>query len=30
MELHHYDVVPTQIAAAIIEAHKKEMEGKEE
>jgi elongation factor G len=30
MELHHYDVVPTQVAAPIIEAHKKEMEAKKE
>ena len=30
MEFDHYDVVPTHIANQIIEAHKKEMEGKEE
>jgi len=30
MEFDHYDVVPTHVAATIIEAHKKEMEGKEE
>src|SRR5512145_1215182 len=30
MELHHYDVVPTHVAAPIIEAHKKEMEAKKE
>ncbi|HSB03207.1 MAG TPA: elongation factor G [Anaerolineales bacterium] len=30
MELHHYDVVPSNIAATIIEAHKKEMEAKKE
>ena len=30
MELHHYDVVPTNVAATIIEAHKKEMEAKKE
>jgi hypothetical protein len=30
MEFDHYDVVPTQIAATIIEAHKKEMEAKKE
>jgi len=30
MELDHYDVVPTQIAAQIIEVHKKEMEAKKE
>jgi elongation factor G len=30
MEFDHYDVVPTHIAGGIIEAHKKEMEGKEE
>ncbi|HSG45163.1 MAG TPA: elongation factor G [Anaerolineales bacterium] len=30
MEFDHYDVVPTHVAADIIEAHKKEMEGKEE
>ena len=30
MEFDHYDVVPTHVAAGIIEAHKKEMEGKEE
>jgi elongation factor G len=30
MELHHYDVVPTHVAATIIEAHKKEMEAKKE
>jgi elongation factor G len=30
MELDHYDVVPTHVAAPIIEAHKKEMEAKKE
>jgi elongation factor G len=30
MELHHYDVVPTNVATPIIEAHKKEMEAKKE
>jgi len=30
MELHHYDVVPTNVAMPIIEAHKKEMEAKKE
>jgi elongation factor G len=30
MDLHHYDVVPTHVAAPIIEAHKKEMEAKKE
>jgi elongation factor G len=30
MEFDHYDIVPTHVAADIIEAHKKEMEGKEE
>jgi len=30
MEFDHYDVVPTQIAGTIIEAHKKEMEAKKE
>ena len=30
MHLDHYDVVPTHIAGQIIEAHKKEVEGKEE
>ncbi len=30
MGLDHYDIVPTQIAATIIEAHKKEMEAKKE
>ena len=30
MEFDHYDVVPTQIASTIIEAHKKEMEAKKE
>jgi elongation factor G len=30
MELHHYDIVPTHVAAPIIEAHKKEMEAKKE
>ncbi|MBI5838778.1 MAG: elongation factor G [Chloroflexi bacterium] len=30
MELHHYDVVPSHVAAPIIEAHKKEMEAKKE
>jgi len=30
MEFDHYDVVPTHVAADIIEAHRKEMEGKEE
>ena len=30
MEFDHYDVVPTHIAAQIIEAHKKEMEAKKE
>ena len=30
MEFDHYDVVPAHVAAGIIEAHKKEMEGKEE
>ncbi|HLO32511.1 MAG TPA: elongation factor G [Anaerolineales bacterium] len=30
MDLHHYDVVPTNIATPIIEAHKKEMEAKKE
>lgn len=30
MELHHYDVVPSNIATTIIEAHKKEVEAKKE
>ncbi len=30
MELHHYDIVPSNISAQIIEAHKKEMEAKKE
>jgi hypothetical protein len=30
MELDHYDVVPQHLAAAIIEAHKKEQESKKE
>ena len=30
MDLHHYDIVPTNIAMPIIEAHKKEMEAKKE
>jgi len=30
MELDHYDIVPSQIAAGIVEAHKKEMEAKKE
>jgi len=30
MDFDHYDVVPTHIAGMIIEAHKKEMEGKKE
>ncbi len=30
MHLDHYDVVPTNIAGQIIDAHKKEVEGKEE
>jgi elongation factor G len=30
MEFDHYDVVPNQIAAQIIELHKKEMEAKKE
>jgi elongation factor G len=30
MEFDHYDVVPTQIASTIIEAHRKEMEAKKE
>ncbi|HMB21900.1 MAG TPA: elongation factor G [Anaerolineales bacterium] len=30
MELHHYDVVPSNIATTIIEAHKKEAEAKKE
>ena len=30
MELDHYDIVPTNIALPIIEAHKKEMEAKKE
>ena len=30
MQLDHYDVVPTNVAAPIIEAHKKEMEAKKE
>ncbi len=30
MELDHYDIVPQHLAAAIIEAHKKEMEAKKE
>ena len=30
MELDHYDVVPTNVAMPIIEAHKKEMEAKKE
>ncbi|HUI89780.1 MAG TPA: elongation factor G [Anaerolineales bacterium] len=30
MELDHYDIVPAQIAAGIVEAHKKEMEAKKE
>jgi elongation factor G len=30
MELDHYDVVPTNVAMPIIEAHKREMEAKKE
>ncbi|MBV6397349.1 MAG: Elongation factor G [Anaerolineales bacterium] len=30
MELDHYDVVPSNLAAGIVEAHKKEAEGKKE
>ena len=30
MELDHYDIVPSNIAAAIVDAHKKEMEAKKE
>ncbi len=30
MELDHYDIVPSHIASAIVEAHKKEMEAKKE
>ena len=30
MELDHYDIVPSQIASTIVEAHKKEMEAKKE
>jgi len=30
MELDHYDIVPSQIAGTIVEAHKKEMEAKKE
>jgi elongation factor G len=30
MELDHYDIVPTQLAQPIMEAHKKEMEAKKE
>ena len=30
MEFDHYDIVPTHVAGQIVEAHKKEMEGKEE
>ncbi|HAV75853.1 MAG TPA: elongation factor G [Anaerolineae bacterium] len=30
MEFDHYDVVPAHVAGQIVEAHKKEMEGKEE
>jgi elongation factor G len=30
MQLDHYDIVPSNISAQIIEAHKKEMEGKKE
>jgi hypothetical protein len=30
MDFDHYDVVPTHIASQIIEAHKKEVDGKEE
>ena len=30
MEFDHYDVVPAHVASQIVEAHKKEMEGKEE
>ncbi len=30
MELDHYDIVPQHLAATIIEAHKKEVEGKKE
>jgi elongation factor G len=30
MEFDHYDVVPTNVALPIIEAHKKEMEAKKE
>jgi elongation factor G len=30
MEFDHYDIVPSHIAGTIIEAHKKEMEGKKE
>jgi elongation factor G len=30
MEFDHYDIVPAHIAAQIIEAHRKEMEGKKE
>jgi hypothetical protein len=28
--LDHYDIVPTNVASPIIEAHKKEMEAKKE
>ncbi|MCL4527926.1 MAG: elongation factor G [Chloroflexi bacterium] len=30
MELDHYDIVPSHVAGAIVEAHKKEMEAKKE
>jgi elongation factor G len=30
MELDHYDIVPSQIAGSIVEAHKKELEAKKE
>jgi elongation factor G len=30
MEFDHYEVVPTNLAAEIIEAHKKELEAKKE
>ncbi len=30
MELHHYDIVPTNIASTLVEAHKKELEAKKE
>ena len=30
MEFDHYDVVPAHVAGQIVEAHKKEVEGKEE